>query len=192
VNESYLPATADPADLTETTVGDLLVTAAAQAPDHTGRVFARVGSGVTGRWTYRELLAEAERAARALLEQFEPGERVAIWASNRPEWSFVQFGAALAGLVLVTVNPAFRPYEARDVLRRARLAGIVVERASRGNPLRAMVDELRPDLAGVRHVIDLDDWVGFVASADPARALPRVAPSDPVQIQFTSGTTGAP
>ena len=124
--------------------------------------------------------------------RFEPGERVAIWSSNRPEWLFVQFGAALAGLVLVTLNPAYRLFEAGPVLRRARLAGIVVARESRGNPLREMVDALLPDLPGLREVIDLDDWAGFVASAPASVTLPMVAPADPVQIQFTSGTTGTP
>ncbi|HEV8298235.1 MAG TPA: AMP-binding protein [Acidimicrobiales bacterium] len=189
---SYVAAESSGAEIRESTIGDLIRTAAASAPEHPALTFATTADGIVGRWTYAEFLAEAEAAARALLAHFHPGERVAIWASNRPEWLFVQFGAALAGIVLVTVNPAFRAFEAGHVLRRARLAGIVVERASRGNHLRAMVDELRPALDGVRHVIDLDDWDAFVASVDPALVLPRVDPSDAVQIQFTSGTTGAP
>jgi len=188
---SYVQAISGEA-LLDSTVGDILQQAARCSPDHTALVFATAHDGVVGRWTYAEFQAEAEAAARALRARFEPGERVAIWASNRPEWLFVQFGAALAGLVLVTLNPAYRLFEAGPVLRRARLAGIVVARESRGNPLREMVDALLPDLPGLREVIDLDDWAGFVASAPASVTLPMVAPADPVQIQFTSGTTGTP
>lgn len=58
------------------------------------------------RWSYADLLTESERVARALLGRFAPGERLAVWAPNSPEWLLVEFGAALAGLTLVTVNPA--------------------------------------------------------------------------------------
>ena len=192
MTDAYLPAADGFTPLRRSTVGDLLTSAAADAPAHTALVFATADDGIVGRWTYAEFLAESEQAARALAALFEPGERVAIWASNRPEWLFVQFAAALAGLVLVTVNPAFRSFEAGQVLRRARPSGIIVARESRGNPLREMVDALRPELAGLREVIDLDAWSEFVTSG-PARAeLPTVVPSDPVQIQFTSGTTGTP
>src|SRR5690242_7843832 len=119
MNESYVPAAVGHAPLRQTTVGDLLTSAAAEAPDHTALVFATADDGVVARWTYAEFLAESEAAARAFRARFEPGERVAIWASNRPEWLFVQFGAALAGVVLVTVNPAFRSFEVGPVLRRA-------------------------------------------------------------------------
>jgi fatty-acyl-CoA synthase len=189
---SYMPATSGGELLRESTVGELLRVAAMRAPDHTALVFATAQDGIVARWTYAEMYAQARAAACALRARFEPGERVAIWAPNRPEWFVVQFGAALAGIVLVTVNPAFRSYEVGPLLQRARLAGIVVARDSRGNPLRAMVDALRPELPTVREVIDLDGWAAFVASTPTSVVLPDVAPSDPVQIQFTSGTTGAP
>src|SRR5258708_1529417 len=90
----------------ELTVGDLLREAAREVPDLTALV-----SGLPGdqsrRWTYQELLAQSEVVARALLTRFEPGERVAVWAPNIPEWIFLELGAALAGIVLVTVNPAY-------------------------------------------------------------------------------------
>lgn len=193
--ESYTPPEPGHEPLRATTVGGLLQHAAAQTPHHPALVFATARDGVVGRWTYAELLAEAERAAQALRERFAPGERVAIWASNRPEWLVVQFGAALAGVVLVTMNPSYRAFEAEAVLRRARVSGIVVERRSRDNPLRAIVDDLRPRLDGVRHVLDLDDWDRIAAAAralDVLGAAHTVEPHDPVQIQFTSGTTGTP
>jgi fatty-acyl-CoA synthase len=192
MTDAYLPAVEGHAPLRPSTVGGLLTSASADAPDHTALVFATADHGIIGRWTYAELLAESRAAAHALRTRFEPGERVAIWASNRPEWIFVQFGAALAGLVLVTLNPSYRSFEAGMVLRRARLSGIVVARESRGNPLRAMVDGITPELEGLREVIDLDDWSDLVAAAPASVDLPMVSPNDPVQIQFTSGTTGTP
>lgn len=198
MTSSYTPAVSL-ADLRDSTVGGVLRDAAASAPDATALVFARAAGGARLRWTYREVLEEAERSACSLLERFAPGDRVALWASNRPEWLFTQFGAALAGIVLVTVNPSYRRIEAGHVLRAARLAGVIVERESRGNPLRAMVDDVRDDLLGLREVIDLDEWGASLragASRDARRAasapLPDVRPDDALQIQFTSGTTGAP
>ena len=78
--------------------------------------------GQRRRWTYAELLAEAEQAARALTARFAPGERVAVWAPNLPEWVILEYAAGLAGLVLVTVNPALRPAELAYVLNQCRSA----------------------------------------------------------------------
>ena len=80
-----LPAEPGHEELRDSTVGDLLRRAAADAPRHTAVVFATVEQGIVARWTYEELFAEACAAAHALRARFEPGERVAIWASNRPE-----------------------------------------------------------------------------------------------------------
>jgi hypothetical protein len=92
------------------TVGDLLRRAVAMAPER-----AAIVEGVTGtdrrRWTYRELLRDAEACARALLARYSPGEHVAIWAPNIPEYTVFQCGAALAGMVMVTINPTFRAAE---------------------------------------------------------------------------------
>jgi fatty-acyl-CoA synthase len=72
------------------------------------------------RWRYADLLAEAEQVARALLGRFAPGERIAVWANNIPEWVVLELAAALAGLTLVTVNPALRGGEIRHVLGQSR------------------------------------------------------------------------
>jgi fatty-acyl-CoA synthase len=195
VTRSHLPAVSF-ADIRDTTVGDVLRDAASAAPDATGLVFARAGDASRRRWTHREVLDAAIRNSVLLLDRFEPGERVALWASNRPEWLFAQFGAALAGIVLVTVNPSFRRIEVGHVLRAGRVSGVIVERESRGNPLRALVDEVRHEVPELRAVIDLDEWAASADAVDRSRidslALPAVHADDPLQIQFTSGTTGAP
>jgi len=71
-------------------------------------------------WTYAELYREALRTARALLTRFKPGERIAVWAQNIPEWVMLEFGAGMAGMVLVTVNPGFRAKEVEYVLKQSR------------------------------------------------------------------------
>jgi fatty-acyl-CoA synthase len=138
------------------------------------------------------MLEEAERAARALADRFTPGEHVAVWAPNRPEWLFLEFGAALAGVVLVTVNPAYRPRELAYVLGQSRSAGIFLVPEFRGSPMAASLDELRPELPHLREVVSLDHWGDFLASGPAAGGLPEVAAAAPAQIQYTSGTTGFP
>jgi len=108
VATSYWPAdTSEP--ILQTTVGGVLREAAAAGPDMLAMVGGVPDPAQRGRWTYAELLAEAEQAARALTTRFAPGERVAVWAPNLPEWVILEFAAALAGLVLVTVNPGVLP-----------------------------------------------------------------------------------
>jgi acyl-CoA synthetase (AMP-forming)/AMP-acid ligase II len=101
------------------------------------------------RWTHAQLLAEAERAARALTARFAPGERVAAWAPNLPEWVILEYAAGLAGLVLVTVNPALRPAELAYVLNQSSTAGIFLVPEFR-SPMAEFLQEVRPDVASLR------------------------------------------
>jgi fatty-acyl-CoA synthase len=121
---AFVPATG--LDLIEdVTVGDALRLAARDARDLTA-LTEGVGRGQSARrWTYAELLADAERVARALLESVDPGEKVAIWANNAPEWVLFQMGAALAGVTLVTVNPALRGEEVKHVLGHSEAAVVI-------------------------------------------------------------------
>jgi len=130
LTESYWPA--DPSvPLRDLTVGALLREAAADSANVEGLV-AGV-PGVDRRWTFAEMLADSERVAAALLARFSPGERVAVWAPNLPEWVLLEFGAALAGMVLVTVNPAYQRHELAYVLGQSGAAGIVLVQEWRGN-----------------------------------------------------------
>lgn len=95
-------------EVLDVTVGDVLRGAAEEVPGGPALTAGVPESSERRRWTYAELLADSEQVARALLTRFEPGERVAIWAPNEPEWVLLELGAALAGVVLVTVNPALR------------------------------------------------------------------------------------
>ncbi|MEE4360906.1 MAG: AMP-binding protein [Pseudomonadales bacterium] len=174
------------------TIGAALEEAAAEAPARLAMVDAAADPAQRRQWTYAEMLAESRRVARALAHRFEPGERVAIWAPNCPEWVLAEFGAAMAGVILVTVNPAYRPDELAYVLEQSRSAGILVWPEFRGNRMLAAVEDVRSRCPELREVVRLDAWEAFLASAPEDQALPAVAPGDPVMIQYTSGTTGFP
>lgn len=186
---SYRPADCS-VPVLERSIGDALRAAAARHCNRTALV-----EGVEGprrRWTYSQLLADAEQVARALLGRFRPGEHVAVFAANSPEWVLLEMGAALAGLTLVTVNPAFLAQEVAYVLGQSRASGVVVQPEYRGRDLLAVVAEARSGLPHLREVIALDGWSAFLASGVRDTVLPDVAPLDIAQIQYTSGTTGFP
>jgi len=190
VATSYWPAdTSGP--VLETTVGGVLRAAAAAGPDMVAMVAGMPDPGARRRWTYAELLAEAEQAARALTARFAPGERVAVWAPNMPEWIILEFAAGLAGLVLVTVNPALRPAELAYVLNQSGAAGIFLVPEFR-SPMAQFLDEVRPDVPALREVTYFTEWAQFLKTAPAEAALPEVRPDDVAQIQYTSGTTGFP
>ena len=188
---AYWPADTRTA-LLEQTVGDALRAAAAEAPDQVALVEGRPATSPRRRLTYGRLFVAAEQVARALLARFRPGEHVAVWAGNCLEWILLEYGAGLAGLVLVTVNPAYQAGELEYVLRQSRSVGLFHMSGFRGNPMTQILAEVRPALPELREVVPLDDWATFVGSADPDIALPSVNPLDDAQIQYTSGTTGFP
>jgi fatty-acyl-CoA synthase len=155
VATSYWPADTS-VPVRETTVGGVLRAAAAAGPGMLAMVGGLPDPAARSRWTYAQLLAEAEQAARALTARFSPGERIAVWAPNLPEWVILEYGAALAGLVLVTVNPAFRPAELAYVLNQSGAAGLFLVPEFR-SPMAAFLDEVRPDVPSLREVVFFTD-----------------------------------
>jgi acyl-CoA synthetase (AMP-forming)/AMP-acid ligase II len=174
------------------TVGGALRDAAAAAPNTTALVEAAVDPAARRRWSYAELLAASERAARALLGRFTPGDRVAVWANNIPEWVILELAAGLAGITIVTVNPALRPQELAYVLGHSQADGIFLIPAYRASPMAEMLRQVRGDLPALREAVSFTDWEAFCAEGAPDRALPTVNPQAAAQIQYTSGTTGFP
>lgn len=173
------------------TIGDLLRRSAARWPDAPALQEIGLDGEPQRRWTYAELLADAQRLGRALASRHAPGARVAIFANNVPEWILLEFGAALAGLIVVTVNPASQKRELKYVLEQSRSEAVYCVDAFRGNPLRAIVDEARAEVPAIRHAIDLADHATLFEGEDRG-TLPDVAADDFAQIQYTSGTTGFP
>jgi fatty-acyl-CoA synthase len=191
LTQSHCPAQTDDA-VRESTVGGVLREAAHLWGNETALIEA-AANGDTGRaWTYRALLDDAERLALALSTHFAPGERVALWAPNVPEWVLFEFAAGLAGLTLVTVNPGYQPKELQYVLSQSRAAGLFLTREYRGNPMAQIARAAAAALPSLRHIADIEDRAALHATGARKPALPAVAPGDAAQIQYTSGTTGFP
>ena len=190
LSEACFPAQAD-CDVREITVGGQLRETAARRGDAEALVEVRQ-SGETGRrFTYDALLAESERLALALASRFRPGERVVVWAPNSPEWVLMEYACALAGLVLVTANPAYQVRELRYVLEQSGAVALFLVDEYRGNPMAEIGAQAVDGLGAVREVCDMNDAQALHAAAG-ARALPSLSPGDAAQIQYTSGTTGFP
>ncbi len=172
------------------------------------------------RWSYAEFSAAVDRAARGMLALgIEPGEHVALWATNVPEWIVLQFATARIGAVLVTINPAYRPYELQYVLEECDARLLFLVERFKSSDYYAMIDELCPELRNgapgalaaarfpcLRWVVGLGrhapvgglTWTEMcdLADAAPAAKLDTIGrslrPTDAIVIQYTSGTTGFP
>jgi fatty-acyl-CoA synthase len=189
LTDSYFPAQGG-APPRLTTIGALL-RAAAAAPERPA--LKELGyDGAIGRvWTYAALLADAERLARALASRHGEGARVAVYANNVPEWLLLEYACGLAGVTLVTVNPAYQKRELKYVLEQSAAEAIYYVIEFRGNPMRAIADSVCDEIPAIKHRILLTDHAALFAGAD--KGAPRdPKPGDPVQIQYTSGTTGFP
>src|SRR3954451_16658402 len=153
------------------------------------------------RWTYSELDADVDAVARGLLAGgIEKGDRVGIWAPNCAEWTLVQYATAKVGAILVNVNPAYRTHELAYALNQSGLRLLFSAEAFRTSDYRAMVDEVRPEAGALERVVYLgtQEWAAMTHAGDdlPAAALRErmrtLVPDDPINIQYTSGTTGYP
>src|SRR4051812_12780225 len=144
------------------------------------------------RWTYAELGERVDRLARALVAGgLAPGDRLGIWAPNCAEWVLVQYASAKAGVVLVNVNPAYRTSELEYVLKQSGCRWLVAAEAFKTSDYRAMVEEVRPACRDLERVVFLGtgDWDALDGDADLPGDLQF---DDPINIQYTSGTTGFP
>src|ERR1700730_18624780 len=179
---SPLTASSWPADrsqsLLDITLGGLLRQVAREVSGRLALVEGVSDPGLRRRWTYANLLRDAERVARALLTRFTVGERVVVYASNSPEWVLLQYGMSFAGLILVPVNPAYTAREREFVARNCDAAGIIFESAYRGRNLRDVVDELgRAHLPNLREFIPLENFASLLAAGDARRELlPDIVP----------------
>jgi len=171
--------------------------AVARFPDREALVDLPAGR----RLTYADVDAEVEQLARALLARgIARGDRVGIWAPNCAGWYLVQFATARIGAILVNINPAYRTHELRYVLNQAAIGTLVATPAFKTSDYRAMIDEVRPEVPSLRDVFYLgdDSWAQLLAGAAdvPADAVADRAAEltfdDPINIQYTSGTTGFP
>ena len=187
----------DGVDLLDETIGANFERTASAYPD----VDALVDVASGRRWTYAELNREIDSLARALMSSgISKGDRVGIWAPNCAEWTILQYATAKVGAILVTINPAYRTHELAYVLRHAGVRLLVSASEFKSSDYRSMVAEVRPDVPDVTEVVFLNspDWESLRQRADQTSAdelrsrMDSLAQHDPINIQYTSGTTGSP
>ncbi len=162
---------------------------------------ALVDRGQGLRWTYAVLGEHVDRLARAMVAAgLTKGDRVGIWAPNCAEWTVVQYATAKVGVVLVTINPAYRSHELGYVLAQAGIRGLFSAESFKSSNYVSMIDEVRgdcPDLEFV-WVIGGPSWSELLEGADRVSderlqlVSAELDPRDPINIQYTSGTTGFP
>jgi fatty-acyl-CoA synthase len=193
---SYASGTSD-VPLLADTIGDNFDRTAAKFPGND----AIVDHFTARRWTYAEMAAEVNALASGLLELgIGKGDRVGIWAPNLPEWTFTQYATAKIGAILVNINPAYRTHELEYVLNQAGVRLLVAAEKFKTSDYAAMISDVRPRCEALEHVVSIggDDWDALRdrgRTADPARLAQvggTLSADDPINIQYTSGTTGFP
>jgi fatty-acyl-CoA synthase len=179
------------------TIGANLDRTAARVGDHEALVERSTGR----RWSYPELVAEVDACALGLdALGVRKGDRVGIWAPNCAEWVFVQFGTAKLGAILVNINPAYRTHELGYVLEQAGISVLVSAPSFKTSDYRAMVAEVAGQCTDLREIVFLGEpgWDSLMAAGRAAdrslleRRETELSADDPINIQYTSGTTGFP
>ncbi|QQB63119.1 AMP-binding protein [Kytococcus sedentarius] len=179
------------------TIGDNLDATAARFGDREALVESASGR----RWTYAEFVADVDRLARGLMARgLGVGDRIGIWSPNCAEWTLLQYATAKVGAVLVNVNPAYREHELSYVIEQSGMRWLVSAIQHKTSNYRAMVKKVRPRIETLEEVVFIGDesWEALVAASDEVDAAALAArqgelgADDPINIQYTSGTTGFP
>ncbi|WP_410595182.1 AMP-binding protein [Amycolatopsis sp. lyj-23] len=193
---SYASGTAE-VPLLGDTIGDNFDRTVAAFGDRDALVDRAAGK----RWTYRELAAEVDALALGLVARgLGKGDRVGIWSPNRAEWTFLQYATAKIGAILVNINPAYRAHELEYVLNQAGIRLLVASDAFKTSDYPAMAEEVREKCAALEQVVILggEEWQALLEAGrggDPAQLAhlqAGLSADDPINIQYTSGTTGFP
>jgi fatty-acyl-CoA synthase len=202
--------------LIEKTIGAYLDEVASRWPDREALVVCHQGV----RWTYREFLQRVNALAANLIKiGLKPGDRIGIWSQNCSEWVLTQFATAKAGLVMVNINPAYRRHELEYVLNKVGCTALILAPSFKSSDYLDILRSLAPELAscpagalqaerlpqlktvirmgaerspGMRNFNDLLAAPTALALANLETIASRLTANDPINIQFTSGTTGAP
>jgi fatty-acyl-CoA synthase len=179
------------------TIGANLERTVARVPESEALVSCHQGV----RFTWAELNAAVDRLARGLMGfGLEKGDRVGIWSPNRYEWALTQYATAKLGVILVNINPAYRTSELEYALRQSGCRVLVAAPEFKGADYRAMVEEVREGLPVLEQVVFLDspEWDALAAGdrggeeSELRARMEQLDFDDPINIQYTSGTTGRP
>ncbi|MFF7733924.1 AMP-binding protein [Streptomyces sp. NPDC007984] len=173
------------------TIGANLDRAVATWPDREALVDVPSGR----RWTYAEFGAAVGQLASALhASGVAKGDRVGIWAVNCPEWVLVQYATARIGAIMVNINPAYRTHEVEYVLKQAGVSLLFASLSHKTSDYRAMTEEVRPRCPELREVVFFGDpgWEALLGRAGADAGYAELSCDDPINIQYTSGTTGFP
>ncbi|MBG7698843.1 AMP-binding protein [Streptomyces sp. MC1] len=187
---SYTHGTS-PTVLLGDTIGANLDRAVATWPDREALVDVPSGR----RWTYAEFGAAVEELAQALVAGgVTKGDRVGIWAVNCPEWVLVQYATARIGAIMVNINPAYRTHEVEYVLRQSGVSLLVASLSHKTSDYRAMAEQVRGNCPELREIVYIGDpsWDELLRRATPDVSYEELSCDDPINIQYTSGTTGFP
>jgi fatty-acyl-CoA synthase len=194
--KSYARGEVAPALLSET-IGECLERTAARYREREALVEAASGR----RWTWAGLDSDVNSLARGLLAAgLEKGDRLGIWAPNCAEWTLIQFATAKIGVILVNVNPAYRTHEYSYAVNHSGLRMLIAATSFKSSDYRAMIEQAASDTPSLERVVYLDtqDWASLIesgATVEESAVRQRLAatkPDDPINIQYTSGTTGYP
>lgn len=186
---SYTHGTSGTALLGDT-IGANLDRAVAAWPDREALV--EVASG--RRWTYAQFAADVDELAYALIASgVAKGDRVGIWAVNCAEWVLVQYATARIGAIMVNINPAYRTHEVEYVLNQAGISLLFASLGHRTSDYRAMVEQVRGRCPQLRETVYIGDpsWAALLARGTPV-PYEALSCDEPINIQYTSGTTGFP
>jgi fatty-acyl-CoA synthase len=198
------------------TIGEYLDIISEQFPDNEALVVRHQDV----RWTYRELVEQVDRLATGLLALgIQPGDRVGIWGPNSFEWALVQYATARIGAIMVCINPAYRLQELEYALNKVGCRAVVTAESFKTSMYLEMLQNLAPEISRCEpgklkadKFPDLDTVIRMGVDKTPgmfnfddvcklgtasqyeqlAAIKPTLRPDDPINIQFTSGTTGSP
>ncbi|MGZ4200730.1 MAG: AMP-binding protein, partial [Thermoleophilaceae bacterium] len=172
------------------TIGANLERTAARVPDAEALVSRHQGL----RYTYSEFNEAVDEVARGLMGLgLEVGDRIGIWSPNCAEWALLQYGSAKAGVILVNINPAYRTSELDYVLEKSGCRVLVSARSFKTSDYAAMVREVAPELQTI--FLGSSDWDELLQAGSGQDLRSRAGSlqfDEPINIQYTSGTTGFP